>query len=375
MSVMPAIDTIANEMDLSLSAVQTAMSLTSIVSVITGVSSAMLIRFGIFSKKTITVLGCASIALTGAASLVFNSAFWHLALFSTLIGTGMGIMIPTAQSIMFDNFDGHMRQFIAGIQSAFLNLGGIIMSTLGGFLTTIVWYGGYLTTLIAVPVVLVGMIFIPKDKKIKPGEGQTRTKLPRKVFFYCTLVFTLATIFNVGPMNISTHLSHGNIGDAATAGIATAVMMAGGVLMGFLFPKVSQLLGDRVLPLAFVVIAIGFTLLNLFHTSLIMTMAAMFLFGCGLSMMMPRCVFSVSNLTDPSNSSLATMMILCVAPGTGSFLSPIIMTNLTYALAGDSTRFRFQFTGVLCILIAAAITIYLVKHKSEENNKNSGETS
>jgi len=135
-------------------------------------------------------------------------------------------------------------------------------------------------------------------------------------------------------------------------------MLTGGVCSGLLFPKITTYLRDNTITIAFFLLALGFTVLNLFPVSLVMTFAAMFCFGLGLNLIMPQSIFNVSNMTQPSNSSMATMFILCIAPGIGTFLSPIIMTNLTYFLAGDSTRFRYQFTGMICLVCAAILFVY-----------------
>ncbi|MCL2227841.1 MAG: MFS transporter [Oscillospiraceae bacterium] len=360
-AIMPAIEHISTEVfyEHSLQSVQTAMGLISFFSVATGVIGAMVIKFGLASKKFITLLGMAFISAAGVTAFFLNDAFWHLWFLNILIGAGMGLCIPNSQSIMFDNFDEAKRQFMSGMTSAFLSVGGVVMSVAGGLLVTVVWFGGYLMTLLTIPVIFIGLAVIPRDKRISPKDTAARSKLPKSVFFYAFLIFLFSILFNVGGMNISTHIASGEIGDAALAGTANAMPMLGGILMGLLFIKVSMALGDYLLPLAFALLFVGFTMLNLFPTSLVMTLVAMFIMGLGLSMLMPRCLFNVSNITDPSNSSTATMLVLSIAPGGGGFLSPVIMTNLTYALGGDSTRFRYQFTAFVCLLVAALAFMYV----------------
>jgi len=286
-----------------------------------------------------------------------------------LIGSGMGIFVPSSQSIMFDNFDEKTRQFITGVQFSCINGGGLIMSIMCGILMAIAWYGGYLQMLVAIPVVIVALVIIPKDKKMKfntAAEG-TRTKLPKSIYYYSLMLVIFMILYIVATVNISTHITQGNMGDPATAGIASAFMMGGGVAVGFIFPKLSQILRDHIFSLSYILMAIGFTLMNLFPTSLAMTYLAMFLCGTTMSLLVPRCIFNVSNLTDATNSQTATMLVCCVAPGSGHFISPIIMTNLTLALGGESTRFRFQFTAFICLALAVILFIYNL-HKDKKNS-------
>jgi len=368
-AIMPGIDLIAREIfpERSLQDIQTAMSLPNIISLITGVTAAMLVRYGLTSKRTMVLVGLMFAALTGFLALAFHTHFWHLCLMNASLGAGMGFYIPNIQSIMFDNFDENRRRFLAGFQAAFNNGGAIILSIAAGLLVAVVWYGGHLVTLAALPVLILSFITIPKDKKIRPSasEDDARTKIPGGVYYSTLLIFVFMIVYNVAGMNISTHIAYGNIGNSATAGVALALMMAGGVVAGLVFPKLSQIFYDYLFPLSFVLLFIGFSLMNLFPASLIMTLAAMALCGASLSLFMPRCFFNTSNLTDPTNSATATMLIACIAPGGGSFLSPVIMTNLTMLLGGDSTQFRYQFTAFVCLVLAV---LTFIKSRSDGKN-------
>ena len=361
-AIMPATNHIATKIfpELSIQTIQTAMSLPAIIAVFSGVAAAMLVRFGLASKKATTIIGLSLIALTGLMSAVLHSKFWHLCLLNSLIGAGMGAFIPNIQSIMFDNFDEKTRQFITGIQFSFINVGGIILTLLCGFLTATIWYGGHLIMLVAIPVIIVSFLIIPKDARIKPTDedSSTKSKLPSRVYYYAALIIIYMILFNVSTVNISTHLENGNMGDASTAGIASALLMAGGVFSGLIFPKLSQSLHDNTITLSFLMMTIGFTLMNLFPTSLPITFVSMFISGTTMGIFVPRCLLCVSNLTNPSNSSMATMLACSVAPGVGSFVSPVIITNLTLALGHESTRFRFQFTAVFCLIAAVVLFVY-----------------
>ena len=396
-ALLPATNLIATEVfpDRGLPIIQTVMSLPGIVAVIAGVMSAMLVRYGLASKKFMTVFGLVLIMMTGVVSIPLHTRFWHLCLMNALVGAGMGIFVPSAQSIMFDNFDEEKRQFISGVSFSCINVGGLIMSLVCGFLITKIWYGGHLQMIIALPVIIIAILVIPPDRKLMsraegtaagqaiPGRNRAinsgadssrdmrggnfanvhtpqraRTKLPLKTYYYTLMIVVFMIMYNVATVNISTHLAAGDVGSSSTAGVATAFMMVGGAAAGLAFPKMSQILRDYLFAFTFALMAIGFTLMNLFPASLAVTLAAMFLCGSTMSLLVPRCIFNVSNLSDPSNSATATMLVCCVAPGGGHFLSPVIMTNLTLALGGGSTRYRFQFTAFVCLALAIALFAY-----------------
>ena len=363
-AILPGTNLIATEVfpERTLQTIQAIMTLPGIIAVFVGFSASMMMRYGLASKKFMTIIGFSLIAMTGVTALFLHTQFWQFCLMNIFVGAGMGIFVPSAQSIMFDNFDEKTRQFVMGLQFSCINSGGLLMSLLCGWLTTIVWYGGHLQMLITIPFIIIACVVLPKDVKMRstPERSVTRTKLPPRTYYYTFMIAIFMILYNVAIVNISTHLAQGNIGDSSTAGIATALFMGGGVVFGFFFPKVSQIAKDQVLSITFIVMAIGFALMYLFPTSLIITLVAMFICGSSMSMLVPRSIFQVSNLSDPTNSATSTMLVCCIAPGIGHFLSPIIMTNLTMAIGGESTRFRFQFTAYVCLALAAIIFIYTI---------------
>jgi MFS family permease len=366
LALVPAIERMARIFPVrSLSEIQTAVSLPNLISMFSALLSALLIARGVISKKTAVITGILMSISVGAAALFLHTAFWHVIAFSVVLGLSIGFFIPTTMSILFDAFNEEERQKVAGYQTSFINIGGIIMSVVGGFLASFIWYGGYLAFLLMVPVVILAAVTLPgggmKGVGRASGEPVKKSKLPAEVFYYALLIFLFMMIYNVCSSNLSTHLAGNGLGNSATAGMASAVMMAGGVATGLIFSKLSTKLGDYVIFFAYLAVFIGFTILNIGHRSLPVVFAGVFIVGSSLSMIIPQCLFSVSKCVDPSSSSAATTLVCCLAPGAGGFLSPIIFTNLTTALSGPSTNFRFQFVGFVALAVGIGAAIIAMR--------------
>lgn len=356
-ALMPAIDLIQSNVftDKSVATIQTVMSLPNLISIFSGIFSAFLISRGIMSKKAVVLLGVALVSLTGIVAIIMHSQFWQLCAFSIVLGCGLGLYIPNSQSIMADSFPESERQMLTGLQFAFLNVGGILMSVFGGMLTTPArWYGGYIMLLMVIPVMILAAFSLPKGRMKTgiDGKREKSTKLPKDVYYYASIIFVFLLLYNVASSNISTHLASYSLGGTGTAGIVSAMLMAGGVASGLIFPKISPKLGDYSISAAFLILAVTFTMMNLFTSSLAMVYVAMFLAGMTLSMIVPQCVFKISNVVDRTNSATGMMLSSCVASGLGGFLSPVVFTNIT-TLFSDSTAFRFQFVGVAALVLAA----------------------
>ncbi|SHI20058.1 Predicted arabinose efflux permease, MFS family [Sporobacter termitidis DSM 10068] len=361
MALMPAIAGMAQVFsDRSLSEIQTAVSLSSLISMVSSLLSAVLIGRRLISKKTAVLSGLVIAILTSVAAILLHTQFWHLCAFSVMLGLSMGFFIPATASIMFDALNEEELQKVTGYQTSFTNIGGIVMSAVGGVLTTLVWYGGYLAFLLMIPVAVLAAVTLP-GKKTAAGDDngvpRKRSKLPGEVAYYGVLLFLFMMIYNVCGNNASTHLAENSIGNAATAGLASAVQMAGGVASGLVFSKLSAKFRDYTILFAFLAIFVGLTVLNLGHASLTAVFVGMFIVGSSLSMMVPQCMFAVSRCVDPSNSSAATTIVSCIAPGAGAFLSPVVFTNLTMWLGGASTNFRYQFVAIAALVVGVAIAL------------------
>lgn len=352
----------------TLGAVQTALAFSSLTQPLVALSMAFLVNRRIVTKKIVIMFGLCLLGADGLIAMNFNTEFWHLVLLSVVLGASIGCIHPNMFGLIADNFDPHERQIITGRQSSVINAGGIILGLVGGFLATFVWYGGYLVLLAGFPVAAIVFFTVPNywapvaERSVK----KTRTKMNPKIFYYCAVGCMFMMVYSVCAANLSTHIA--DIGDSATAGIGTAFLMGGGVVSGLLFNKLCKKAGDYAISIALGGAFVGYLMLKLFQGTLPLIFAAVFLVGSALSIVMPRCIFMVSTLaTDKSSSQTATALVSTVLPSIGAFLSPVVFTNVTTALYGESTGSRYLFVGVVVLIFSAvvALTTFMSQRKQK----------
>ena len=223
--------------------------------------------------------------------------------------------------------------------------------------------------MIGIPMCIYSVIAIPKTEKKKAaadGAVKVKSKLDPDVFYYIVLIFLFMFLYNSGSSNMSTHLENSGIENyAMIAGFVTAAQMGGTMIMSMFFSKLSEKLGDMLLVCAFLAVFVGFTIVNVFHSSVVMIFVGIFIMGTSMPCLGPQCLLSISKRVDDSTSALASSMANGVAPGLGSFLSPIIITNLTVWMAGNNTNFRYQFVAFVALGFAAIIFV-LNKHREKK---------
>jgi len=355
---------------MSLGMVQTALACSSLAQPVAAFSVAALINRRLVTKKAIIIFGLCLLASDGLLAILFHTEFWHLIMLSLVLGISTGCFLSNMFGIMFDSFDDIERQAVAGYQTSFINAGGIMMSLLGGFLATLMWYGGYLVLFVGLPAAVLVYFTIPGYKVPAPENGDKKGsgKLNPKIYYYCVLSLLFMMSYSVCGANISTHIA--GLGDSSVAGIAIAFLMGGGVFSGIFFGRLSNKVGDYAMSFALCSVFVGYMMLSVFTRSLVLTFVAVFLTGMSLSIMIPRCIYMVSTLaTDKSISATATALVSVVAPSSGSFLSPIIFTNITTALFGNSTAARYRFVGFFVLAVAIAIAAITTAGKKKASRE------
>lgn len=355
----------------SLTEVQTALAWTNLISPLISIIAAFFINKRIFTKKGVVVTGLVLLSLTGLLAVLFHTEFWHLYLLSIVLGASTGCFMTNAFGLLFDNFADKERQLITGYQTSGINTGGIIMGLAGGLLATTMWYGGYLILLVGLPIAVLSYFAVPHYKSpvaVKSGANTVKKRLNPKIFYYALLACIFMMIYGVSGGNISTHLSKHipNIDESSIAGIAMAVQMGGGVVSGIFFGRLSEKFKDMIMVIACAAVFVGFMIIGLFASSLVMIFIGIFITGLSLSLMLPRCIFSVSTLVDASSSATATVIASSVAPSLGGFLSPVIFTNLTMALSPDSTVFRYIFVACFALIFGVIIALITLNRNKKK---------
>jgi MFS family permease len=371
MAITPAINRIATTAfpQHPLASIQTALSLSGIVMPCVSLLTAILIRRGFLTKKDVVVIGLFILGATGILSQFLHTQFWHLIILSILSGIASGCYLTTIISVIMDQFEMGERQKIMGYQSIFVSVGAILCGFFGGLLAAWRWYGGYLVMLAGIPLGLLALFALPKEerKAVKRDDRPKKTpKLHPDIFYYTAIVMLFMTAYAVCAANLAVHISNAGMGGAQIAGTLTSFQMVGGACIGFAFGRLSRLFGDYLIAIAFLVLGAALTILNVFSASLPCAFVGVFLAGVSISLLGPQCIFSSSNCVDVRSSAVASSLINGLGPGIGSFLSPVIFTNLTNAIVPNSTNFRYQFVSVVALglaVILAGLTALRAKRR------------
>ena len=360
-ALSPAIDRMNTVVfsERSLQDIQMVLSLPGLIIPAVGLITSELIRRALVTKKAVVVAGLFSLGAAGLLSLLMHDRFWHVIFLCALMGASAGCYLSTVLSIMLDRFSSDERQRVTGYQAVFVNVGGLLAGLIGGVLAGWRWYGGFLVALVGIPMGIMSLFTLPKETRVRATEGahKQRSRLSPDVYYYSGILTVFMLLFVVCNSNLAPHLTGAGFGNTAVIGLVASVQMAGGAVLGLFFVRISSALKDKLPAVSFFMLVLSYTALNIFSGSLAVQFAAVFFLGMALSAIGPYCVVAVSHLVDTTTSAFATTLITGFATGIGGFLSPIIITNLTWSLAGDSTNYRYQFTAFVALGCGVIVTV------------------
>ena len=77
--------------------------------------------------------------------------------------------------------------------------------------------------------------------------------------------------------------------------------------------------------------------------------------GGSLSVIFPFFLVTIAGQVDPTVSVMASSLILSVGPNLGSFVSPMILTNLSRLLFGPGVSGRFLLAAILAVSLAGVL--------------------
>ncbi len=352
--------------DVATSTIQMLMTLPGIFVVFLSLISAWLTS--IFPKKYLIGTGSLCICATAVLGTIFHQSLPLLFAWSALMGIGMGLIAALTVSLISDYFEGQEKENLMGLQTSAANMGGMIMTAVGGVLTAIAWNLDYLVYLIALPGLLLLILFVPKESPARQGtqEGDAETESGGsaaaflkngKVWIYVVISVILLFLFNAGPTNLSMYVTESGIGNSVVAGWAATVFLLGGTLMGIVFGKFSKRLGVFTIPLGFLFMAAGF-LIMIARANVVFLYIGCLLAGMSISLVSPQCILQASSFCKSSQELAMAAAVIMAASNIGTFLTPQL-TNIARVVAGnESTIYRFILALALAI-VAAVVTLIL----------------
>ncbi|HEY3425160.1 MAG TPA: MFS transporter [Negativicutes bacterium] len=320
----------------------------------------------LFNRRTLFNTGMAGF-LIGGVGPYFLDNLTAIFVMRGILGLGLGILVPLSMVLITDFFEGSEKNTVMGLQSVFVNIGGIIFPALGGFLCAINWRYTFLSYLLGVLVFLLVFYFLPEPAKVQSNNTGTdnvsaKTSLGGKVYFLQAVVFTYSVLLYIFFTNIAIEVVGENIGNAANAGMVMTLFTLGGMLAGFAFGKIMDAINIFTIPLGWFLTGIGMALISTTNNMNLILLGSV-LAGVGFTVTAPAAFVLLTNVAPPSGIASAIALVYALS-NLGQFISPVLADFFTRQFDQVPGRFpifasSLAFMGIGFILLLLTRTQFL----------------
>lgn len=307
------------------------------------------------TKRDIAVIGTALMLLGGLMPQVLNSQLWMLYAASIVIGVGLSFVVVTSSSLISDYFTGLDKSRVMGFQSIFVSIGGTIIAKGSGILTAMAgWKRGYLVFLIALPIIIIILLTVPKGETTPKAEKGEKSGVSGSMVYFgalCLITGIFVATFNT---NIAMYIDRKGIGDASTAGTVESIMQVIGIIGGLMLGFVVKTFKRFTIGASILVMAAGTALVGM-TTSFPMICAGAVLVGIGFAIRNPGAVTFGANMVPAAQASLA-IAIISATYNVGNFISAYVVNPVANMLGKDiANRFIVSAAALAVIGIVACV--------------------
>lgn len=328
----------------------------------------------IISKKITMLVGIVIILLAGIVALMFGKTNFNLLLTaSALFGVGQGLLSTLTMALPADYFEGQERAALMGLQSSFVNFGGMIIAFIGAMLSGIDWIYAYTVAFVTIPIFLVVLANLPGKEPIKERATtnlETTISQEKGSFSSFVIIVLLIDIIYAAFMftfsaNFSLYMTTYGLGTVTTAGLVQTITSALGGIAGILYGRMFKGMKSQLATFSFVITAIGMIQMVVFG-GLVNVFIAGILSGFGLTCAIPTFFYNVSNNVSPSMATIA----LGILNGVGAFaifLSPNIVGAVTSIFMAEPTIEAKLIVSSVILLVLAVVSFFVFR-KSDQRS-------
>lgn len=132
-----------------------------------------------FNRRSILITGLV-LYLFGGVGPAFMNSFPFILACRALLGLSIGLISPTFNSLIAENFQGEARSRMNGIQTSINGIGGAIFLSIGGFIATLGWRDVFMTYFYAVILLVMVVAFLPKFPPLQVSQSaKSSIKIPK----------------------------------------------------------------------------------------------------------------------------------------------------------------------------------------------------
>lgn len=310
---------------------------------------------GKLGNRRLALLGVALELLGGLIPLLLHGHIALLLLGSSLNGAGLGFMMCSVNALICDHYDGAEQSQMLGLNAAFVNIGALLFSFVGGQLSKLGWIWAWCGFLLLIPILLLAWRWLPEDRSAATAADAQRDTRSSRLSYALVGCFVIGFFYfafqNTFNTNAALLIDELQLGGAVIASYCTMCNSIGGIAGGSLFGLFEKHTGNQVQTLALGCSACGF-LLAFFLPYMPSMLLSSLLIGLSFAVINASGTMLVARFCRPEKRSVAISAYLAVV-NLGAAISPVLVTRGAQLLA-QGVAVRFVLAGGVILLLTIA---------------------
>lgn len=312
-----------------------------------------------FSRKSILIVGLIFYVLGGVGPSFVNSIPWIL-FFRAILGLSIGLIAPTFNALIAENFQGNERTKMNGWVTAVNGIGGAVFLSIGGFIASFGWRGVFLSYSYAILLLIMVIFFIPKFPPIKDlGSAiPSAAKIPGAFYLLALLSALHVMLYFTIPTSLPLYLAEIGVGTASTVGYFSALSLFSIFLAGLAFPALTRMFKRYTVTFGLILYGLGFLVESLAQNVWMIAMAVLFI-GFAQGLFFPMSFTKTAQLV-PKERLTTAISTLLAGIYAFQFICPLFMNAVPSLFGFSSSRHTFL---LLAIALGLSVIVSLLVMK------------
>ena len=323
-------------------------------------------------KRNIFLASLVLYAIGGSGGIYLDN-IWALMVSRVVLAVAIGILTACTLTLAADYFHGRERHEFMGIFTASMSLGGVIFVSASGYLADIGWRMPFILYLFSLIVLPFAVLSIPETKEIMAKRAKTVAvninQAPQKakiILIYLLPFFSMVFLY-IFAVQIPFYVNILAVGTSFLAGIIIAAMNVLQTFAGIFYGRSVGIKPAHIMEAFFLLESLGFIIISLAHSSLLLIIGASFC-GFGMGIMMAASNMWVTTIApdiDRGKYVVALTMMVYL----GQFLSPFIAMPVVNMFGYSAPYGFFAQVGMLCLgIFIIAVLISVISNKKGKKN-------
>ncbi|RKP53575.1 MFS transporter [Pararobbsia silviterrae] len=359
-SIGPALGRIAETFSLASDLqIKLVMTMPFITAIIFSAVSGMLARY--IDRKTILIIGLVIYGVTGMMPAWLNDINSILVV-RLLTGIGVGLVSPIPNAIITERFEGEKMRRLLGMTSSISMVANVIASLVSGMLLAYGWQYPFYTFAIVFVIALLALAGTPAALPQRAASTGGIRNLPPAVFAlfaFMTLNFAIQAIITT---SVAMFMTADHIGEPWMIGIVISFPGLACFVLSPFYPEALRVLKSLLIPVSFLLYALGYYVLAGAHTPTIVSLGA-FIVGAGNAMLTPHILAMASGRITLDQHD-AAYGVITAGIGAGVVASPFFQ-SLASAIGGSGApRFLYLVaTGTAIVIAVVSFAVSRSTHR------------